>query len=83
MIFLQIGVDYARVYKVILDSDQPQFGGHGRISQVRKLIYFGENISPHQLALFRTVLSPRVTLGGEGAYLYIPSRTARVLANFM
>ena len=38
---LQIGVDDGGIYKVILDSDQAQFGGHGRINQVRTLTSCG------------------------------------------
>ena len=65
-VFLQIGVDDAGVYKVVLDSDQPQFGGHGRIQQGVEHHTFPEGYAGRR----------------NHMCLYIPSRTAQVLANF-
>jgi len=62
----KIGVDDPGKYKVILDSDQPQFGGHGRIKQGVEHHTFPEGYAGRR----------------NHMCLYIPSRTAQVLANF-
>ncbi|ODV69249.1 glycoside hydrolase [Hyphopichia burtonii NRRL Y-1933] len=65
----KVGVESPGVYQIVLNSDDPKFGGHGRIEEVtstgEKLQFFTNNDPWNNRA--------------NSLFVYIPSRTAIVL----
>lgn len=65
----KVGVETPGVYQIVLNSDDPKFGGHGRIEEVtstgEKLQFFTNNDPWNNRA--------------NSLFVYIPSRTAIVL----
>ena len=65
----KVGVETPGVYKVVLNSDDKQFGGHGRISNV--------DAEGNDLQFFTH--NERWNDRSNALFTYIPSRTALVL----
>jgi 1,4-alpha-glucan branching enzyme len=62
----RVGVEEPTKYKIVLDSDEEQFGGHSRLNHSTEFFTFNEDFAGRR----------------NSTMIYIPSRVAIVFANF-
>ena len=63
-LILQVGVHYPGAYKLILETDDPAFGGHGRLDHNTEFLTLGHDYAGRENCIM----------------VYVPCRTAIVLA---
>ncbi|XP_072441895.1 1,4-alpha-glucan-branching enzyme isoform X2 [Chiloscyllium punctatum] len=78
----RVGIDRPGKYKIVLDTDSTDYGGHGRLNHNTEFFTDAQiqNDRPNSV-LFRSDDSDFSLRRGHAAEVYIPSRTAIILAN--